>query len=631
MITLRVLGPLAVSVDGRDAPPELTWRKNVALLVYLARSPRRTRSREHLVGLLWGDKAESSARHSLREAIRVLRQALGEAALTTQGDQIRLADNAVLLDIERFEQAARVADWPAAAALLQGAFLEGFSVPDAPAFEDWLAVERLAFARRAVDALVRHADTLQRAGTAEGSGEAAQRALDLDPLSEAAARALLLARALRGDRGGALAVYESFAAKLREVAGAEPAETTRQLAEQVRRERAWRSSGQHASGAQSRRAPLAGRTRELAALLEHCAAARRARATVVVLQGDPGMGRTRLVEELALRARLDGATVVLARGTPADRAEPWSGVFALAAGGLLEAPGIAATASEALAPFAARLDEWGDRFPGARRAAAPGPGPAFGAIVRTAATEQLLVLIVDDAHCLDAETLTALRALARDAARASLLLLLTVTTAPAREEIDQLVAVLGRDVPGGIIALEPLSGDALRALARWAMPAWSDEDINRLARRVAVDSAGLPLLAVELLHAVALGLDLEGTPAAWPQPQRTLDQTLPGDIPATVVAAIRIGYRRLSRDAQTALAAAAVLGDRTEPSRLADATGLAPDALAAALDEAEWQRWIIADGRGYSFVARIARDVVARDMLTEGQRRRILDRHLTPS
>ena len=64
----RTLGPVRVSVNGADAPPELLWRKHLALLVYLARSPRRSRTREHLVGLLWSDRDEQQARHSLSEA-----------------------------------------------------------------------------------------------------------------------------------------------------------------------------------------------------------------------------------------------------------------------------------------------------------------------------------------------------------------------------------------------------------------------------------------------------------------------------------------------------------------------------------------------------------------------------------
>ena len=63
---------------------------------------------------------------------------------------------------------------------------------------------------------------------------------------------------------------------------------------------------------------------------------------------------------------------------------------------------------------------------------------------------------------------------------------------------------------------------------------------------------------------------------------------------------------------------------RVAEETLAKATALKADALTASLDELEWQRWLSAEPRGYSFVARVVRDVVARDMLTPGQRQRIL-------
>jgi len=142
---------------------------------------------------------------------------------------------------------------------------------------------------------------------------------------------------------------------------------------------------------------------------------------------------------------------------------------------------------------------------------------------------------------------------------------------------------------------------------------------------VAMDSAGLPLLVVELLHAVALGLDLRQSDGAWPSPLRTLSDTLPGDLPDAVVAAIRIGFRKLTTTAQRVLGPAAVLGDRVNITDLSVGSGVDGQALHEALDELEWQRWLIAEPRGYSFVARISRDVVARDMVTPGQRKRILD------
>ena len=66
------------------------------------------------------------------------------------------------------------------------------------------------------------------------------------------------------------------------------------------------------------------------------------------------------------------------------------------------------------------------------------------------------------------------------------------------------------------------------------------------------------------------------------------------------------------------------LGERVAALRIGCATELTGDALDAALDELEWRRWLVAESRGYVFVARIVRDVVARDMVTQGERQRIL-------
>src|SRR5205814_2606743 len=101
-LSVRVLGPARLTVDGAAAPPELLWRKHLALLVYLARSPRRSRTREHLVGLLWSDRDERQARHSLSEALRLFRRILGDEQVHADVDQIRLGADAVTLDCDRF-------------------------------------------------------------------------------------------------------------------------------------------------------------------------------------------------------------------------------------------------------------------------------------------------------------------------------------------------------------------------------------------------------------------------------------------------------------------------------------------------------------------------------------------------
>ena len=117
------------------------------------------------------------------------------------------------------------------------------------------------------------------------------------------------------------------------------------------------------------------------------------------------------------------------------------------------------------------------------------------------------------------------------------------------------------------------------ALGRSALPEYDAVALDRVTRRVATDSAGLPLLAVELFDAVAAGLALDQGGSAWPEPLRTLDQTLPGDFPDAVVGAIRVNFHRASTEARAVLVALAVLGERAAAATLTRATGMTADAV----------------------------------------------------
>ena len=629
MILCQTLGPVGLTVDGAPAPPELLWRKHLALLIYLARSPR-GRTREHLVGLLWAEKPESAARHSLNEAIRVLRRYGGDGAVDTSAGQVRLAAAAVQLDATQLETLAAAQDWKPAARLVAGEFLEGFAIPGASAFEDWLGSERSLLRQRSVEVLVCHAEELLRAGEAADSVAIAFRAITMEPGSERALRAAMRGLTVSGDRAAALEQYDEFRVRLARESGREPAAETRALAERVEQERAVRpvtAPGKPQQADERQKLPLVGRENELAGLLDAAAQACRARRpTLLMIEGDSGVGKTRLADELLARLRLDGVTVAAVRAVEADRSEEWSGVLGLARGGLLLARGLAAAPAAAIASFAGALGEWAERFPSLPRDATPAAlGPALSEVLRAATYEQPVALALDDAGWVDRSSLLALSATLRDLASAPLIIVIATDLQPPRPELDEIRARLGRDIQGVTVRLAPLTSDHLSLLARRMLPGFNDIEIDRVVRRVATDSAGLPLLAVELLRAVALGLDLRGTPGAWPEPMKTLDQTLPGDLPEAVVAAIRITYRRLSPAAQRLLAAAAVLGDRVSAPILARATGSPAAELTAVLDELEWNRWLLCEARGYSFLARLTRQVIARDMLTPGQRQRLLD------
>ena len=616
MIVCRTLGPVQATLEDGSAPADLQWAKNLALLVYLARSPRGTRSREHLIGLLWGDKPQSKARHSLNTALSLLRGYAGEESVPSDGTQVSLASGGVQLDTDQLEAFLAARDLAAAVALIKGEFLEGFSIKGASQFDDWMTAEREHWRRRSVETLLWRADELLAGGNVAAALELGERALELDRESEGALRALMRSLALAGDRAGALKRFDAFAARLERELGTAPAPETRALAAQVRLERTWRlPKGRALASAEGepQRTPLVGRARALGQLVDVWTACRSdRRPALALIDGDAGAGKTRLAEELLARARLDGAAIVAVRAVEGDQREAWSGVLGLARGGLLAAPGVAAAPPAALAEL---------------KSGTPGGAPSrtFSLVLQAVADEQPVGVFVDDAQWVDQESLLALGAAARDLDRSPLLIVCTATPRPPRVELDELRARIGRELKGVAVQVGALSSDAVRVLAHWALPAFDDVELDRLTRRVATDSAGIPLLVVALLEAVAAGLDLKRVGGAWPEPLHTLDQTLPGELPDAVVAAIRVLFGKLSGPARQVLAAAAVLGGRVPASVLGRASGVGKQALDAALDELEWARLLSAEPRGYSFVARIVRDVIDRDMVAAGQRQRILE------
>jgi hypothetical protein len=101
---------------------------------------------------------------------------------------------------------------------------------------------------------------------------------------------------------------------------------------------------------------------------------------------------------------------------------------------------------------------------------------------------------------------------------------------------------------------------------------------------------------------------------------------MPGELPETVAAALRTRFRTLSEDAQALLRAVAVVGGGEVVDMLARAADVPTERAERALDELEWERWLTGDAHGYAFVTRLAGAVVMAEMVTAGQRRRMLSR-----
>ena len=307
-VEVALFGPPRVLVDGR--PLEVDTRKAVALLAYLCLAEHGRASRDALAAILWPERDREHARGALRRTLSVLRGGLGANRLEVDRSNVALVLEEFDVDVARFRALAREAP-EEAAAVASGEFLEGFSLRDSPDFEDW----QLATA----DALRRDLSTVLVA-VIEASGdrpaaavEAAERLVALDPLQERAQRMLIDAYARAGDRAAAIRQYRAFAALLDRELGVAPLPETTAFFEAIVQGRGVRPAVEpEPVPAPLPSLPFVGRDEDvdiiLAAVDEAAEGGR-----FVVVEGEAGIGKSRLVEEAADVVRRAGRIVLTSR------------------------------------------------------------------------------------------------------------------------------------------------------------------------------------------------------------------------------------------------------------------------------------------------------------------------------
>jgi TolB-like protein/Tfp pilus assembly protein PilF len=232
---LKLLGVFELRLsDGR--PAELPGQKDRALLAILALAQGAPQSRDKLAGLLWSDRGDPQARDSLKHALTRVRQSLGEAlsdALIADRQTIRLDPDRLSVDAVKVEQLVRAGTpemLEQACARATGDLLDGISIRDA-GFEEWLGTERQRLRRLQEDAL---AALLAPSLSIETRERAARRLIALDPLREAATRALMQVHLERGETAQAMKLFESLKDRLHAELGVKPEPETMRLHEALR-------------------------------------------------------------------------------------------------------------------------------------------------------------------------------------------------------------------------------------------------------------------------------------------------------------------------------------------------------------------------------------------------------------
>jgi DNA-binding SARP family transcriptional activator len=573
----RVLGPLEVRTGEREVA--CNGAKQRLLLSVLLLNANEVVSSDRLVDVLWGDHPPATNK-ALQMHVSQLRRALDPGVLVTRAPGYQLRVDEGDIDLHRFEAAVE----EGRAALTEGRPADARrSLHDALAlwrgppladltFEECLQGDiarleelRLVALEARIDAdlaLGNHADVIPEL----------ERLTTAHPTREGLRAQLMVALYRSGRQAEALEVYRDTRATLVEELGIEPGRELQEIETRIL------AQDTSLDLAPEETEMLIGREHELAQLLPLVDAALAGRGAVVLIAGEPGIGKSRLAETLANRAQGRGARVLVGRCWEAGGAPAyWPWVQALR--GYTGAP---ATELTALFPDLAGLtEEDGARFR---------LFDAVGALIQRATEEAPVAIFLDDLHAADSPSLLLLRFVSAQLAGSRALISCCYRDTEVGPDLAEALADVGREAVAHRVSLVGLDG---AATARLLADTMGTRPADALVARVQEETHGNPLFVAEL--------------------GRLLDAAEPSDgqlpIPDGVRETISRRLGRCSDGCRDVLEVASVFGREFELDPLARVCGMGEDELVAALDEAARARFL--DGRRFSHV-------LMRDALYDG-------------
>ena len=344
-LALALLGPFQATLDGQPAEG-LNSDHRRALLAYLAVESRREHPRDQVASLLWPERSDQEALSALRYTLSNLRDALGDRRSTgdRQATSDRPAPSPFLLvtrthvqfnpasdhwlDITEYQDLSKRSDVHSleqAVALYRGHFLNGLSIGDSPAFEEWILLKGEEIQRSLLTLLNRLTALQMSRGETGEAAHWARRQLELEPYREQAHRQLMTALALGGDRSAALEHFETCRRLLAQELGCEPEDETRELYTQIQTgslpqpkpiptilsEPTWQASPGPGAEPTFR---FVARQEELAKLGSLLDQAMAGRGGVALVAGEAGGGKTVLLDEFARQAGQAHSDLIALRG-----------------------------------------------------------------------------------------------------------------------------------------------------------------------------------------------------------------------------------------------------------------------------------------------------------------------------
>jgi DNA-binding SARP family transcriptional activator len=672
-------------------------RKALALLVYLAVEGG-THLRKTLSESFWPELDAERGRAALRATLFELRKLLerthgpGEQPhLLVERDTLGFDQGSpLILDLHLVESASKhvgrgiepLADQARGALLAQleqalhlarGPFLASFTLRDSQFFDDWTRQQREYWHLRIHQLFDALSMLHERAGDGERAIDTITRWLGFDPLNEEGYRRLMRLRFSQGDRTGALRAYTNCRAVLADQLQVEPEPETVALAKRIRRTAPFRSPQvlPHASPGQPPAnlldGPFLGRTAEFGTLIECYQRVHAGQPQLVLLQGETGIGKTRLASEFVGWAQAQGADVVAGRALQTGRQLPYQPLIDVLRRRLEQEHAPDDLGSPVwLAELSLLLPELRDRYPDLP---VPSTDEALGhnrlfeataRLVQLWAARRPLVLLLDDLQWADTATLDLVLYLARSLAEhsAPVMLLLTLRTgADSFTDVQStwLMALKRTRMPLTALALAAFTQEEtqqfMQALAWAEQPlevgnngitggcpekreaSTSREVLVPFANWLYFQTQGQPLYLVETLkglqtHAIILPSIENGS---WKLVLRAglLAQTPVGDlIPTSLRELVRSQIGRLTPSAWALLVAGAVLGQGLSFERLIQVAQLDEQEGLRALEEL-LRNGLLCEGTlvegsqafdGYAFPREMIREMVYQEAGVTRQR-----------
>ena len=635
-VYFTLLGP--PEVRHADQVLQFSTRKELALLIYLAVEGR-VHLRKTLSEQFWPEGDAMHGRAALRISLLHLRHLLGEGAdpvphLLIQHDTLGLNfTSGIELDLHILHEAWRLSrasthtalNMPEdarrsllallqhAASLPRGEFLEGFSLRDAPAFDDWVRSQREYWHLRTSEVFDQLSHLQFEAGELAPAIQTVSRWLALAPLQEDAYRRLMRLHFASGDRAAALRAYDRCRAMLSTGMQIEPAPETVALAGRIRavappRRREVPTPTLGLSPAALLDGPLLGRAAELSTLIKVYHAAQHGHTQVVLLEGEVGIGKTRLASEFLAWAEMEGADVLQGQAFETGGQLPYRPLIEALRPRIERENAPDDLLSDMwLAELARLLPELGDRYPDLPAPSgekAVGRTRLFEAVARLGqalAARAPLVLFIDDAQWADASSLDVLHYLARRLTESETPALLLLTLRVGERELRPVLAEwrtdLERALPLTRLPLGPLtSEDVLRLLQTLGGARGKDgrraSDLERFGQWLFAETEGQPFYLMETLKFLIERDVLMSHPhedGGW-----TIDFTaaiehetvVRGFFPPSVREVIVARLDRLTPHAFALLVAGAILDQRITFEYLCRVADLAEQDGLTALDEA---------------------------------------------